>query len=151
MISRNDGCFAYCWWTKLVACTPNIVNTSVVMHFQTYMSIMMRKKVCGIMIISALKISSTSGDGPSCSSGSRCVGADTDAEGLWSASLKFSSKPLSRINRHFSSSGISMRGFCSVGGLDFPFRFDMDMMDLEETERLHQRSEPNMFTTAPRA
>ncbi|KAG9317555.1 hypothetical protein JVU11DRAFT_1761 [Chiua virens] len=45
------------------------------------MSIMMRKKVCGIMIISALNISSASGDGPSCSSSSVAAGpvsADED-------------------------------------------------------------------------
>lgn len=96
---------------------------------------MTRKKVCGIMIMSALNISSTSGDGPSCSSGSvasGCGGADEDVKGIWSESLNLSSKPLSRINRHFSSSGISTRGLCSVGDLALLFRF-FDMGGTEVT------------------
>lgn len=88
----------------------------------------MRKKVCGIIIMSALKISSTSGNGPS--SGSVVPGC-VDVDGrAWSESPNLSSKPLSRINRHFSSSGISTRGFCSVGDLNLFFRFfDMDGSD----------------------
>ena len=86
---------------------------------------MMRKKVCGIMIMSELSISSASGSGPSGSRGpavTGCVSVD-EREGIWSESLNLSSRPLSRINRHFSSSGISIRGFCSLG-LRF-FKFDM--------------------------
>lgn len=94
---------------------------------------MMRKKTCGMMIMSELNISSASGDGPSLGSPGpavSCVGVDEE-EGLWSESLNLSSKPLSRISRHFSSSGISMKGFCSVGDLSLLFRFfDMGVVKI---------------------
>lgn len=98
--------------------------------------------MCGIMIMNVLKISSKSGDGPSWSSGSGRVGVGEDVGGISSESLNLSSKPLSRISRHFSSSGISMRGFCSVGGL--VFRFDMGGGEIVHCA-CAMCSDPNMF------
>ena len=95
------------------ACKYTSKVSAQTMHHHAHMSIMTRKKVCGIMIMNALSISSASRGGPS-SSGSPGLDVMAWVAGLWSESSNLSSKPLSRISRHFSASGISMRGLCSV-------------------------------------